>query len=185
MTNEILTAKDVAKQLKLTPRTLRVYLRKINGKAPGVKYEWRPDDAFLKKLETSKNGKPRVAPMADTVYALLKRCAEGKGQDDYLFTRTNGRPVREFRNTWRKLCDAAGVKILVHDLRRTAARNLRRAGVSEGVIMKMGGWVTRSMFERYNIIDTRDMREALAKLDEHKSCHNPTSPTESAYARPN
>ena len=50
MTNEILTTKDVAKQLKLTPRTLRVYLRKINGKAPGVKYEWSPDDAFLKKL---------------------------------------------------------------------------------------------------------------------------------------
>jgi hypothetical protein len=50
MTNEILTTKDVAKTLKLTPRTLRVYLRKINGKAPGVKYEWRSNDAFLKKL---------------------------------------------------------------------------------------------------------------------------------------
>ncbi len=38
--------------------------------------------------------------------------------------------------------------MLLHDLRRTAARDFRRAGVSEGKIMKLCGWQTRSMFDR-------------------------------------
>ena len=53
---------------------------------------------------------------------------------------------------------------IAHDFRRTAARNLRRAGVDEGTIMKLCGWKTRTMFDRYNIIDSRDLNAAVAKL---------------------
>jgi integrase len=75
--------------------------------------------------------------------------------------------VRDFRKTWRNLCARAGVPgLLVHDMRRTAARNFRRAGVAEGVIMRVGGWKTPSVFERYNIVDQRDIREALHKLEQ-------------------
>ena len=52
---------------------------------------------------------------------------------------------------------------LVHDLRRTAARDFRRLGVSEGEIMKLCGWRTRTMFDRYNIIDEADLAAAGAK----------------------
>ncbi len=48
-------------------------------------------------------------------------------------------------------------------LRRTAARDFRRAGVSEGESMQLCGWETRSMFDRYNVIDEADLARAVAK----------------------
>ena len=57
--------------------------------------------------------------------------------------------------------------LIFHDLRRTAARNLRRAGVAEGVIMKIGGWRTRSVFERYAIVAQSDIQDAIAKLQKN------------------
>jgi integrase len=52
---------------------------------------------------------------------------------------------------------------LVHDLRRSAARDFRRAGVSEGEIMRLCGWKSRTMFDRYNIIDQADLTRAVAR----------------------
>ncbi len=49
----------------------------------------------------------------------------------------------------------------LNDLRRTAARDFRQAGVSEGEILRL--WETRSMFDRYNIIDEEDLAQAVAK----------------------
>lgn len=49
-TNDILGPKEVAARLKIEPRVLRAMLRKISGKAPGERYEWKASDPFLKKL---------------------------------------------------------------------------------------------------------------------------------------
>jgi len=115
---------------------------------------------------TTKNRDGRTVTMTDAVYHLLKASLEGKGPDDHVFARSNGKPVKIFRTTWRRACEHAGVcGLLFHDLRRTAARDLRRAGIPEGVIMKIGGWRTRSVFERYNIISQSDISDAMAKLE--------------------
>jgi hypothetical protein len=56
----------------------------------------------------------------------------------------------------------------LHDMRRTAARNFRRARVAEGVIMRVGRRRTRSVFERYNIISQADVEDALEKLERRR-----------------
>ena len=66
---------------------------------------------------------------------------------------------------WMAACEAVGVAgLLFHDLRRSGARNYRRAGVTDDVIMRIGGWKTASMFRRYNVVNERDLTEAAERL---------------------
>ena len=76
-----------------------------------------------------------------------------------------GKPIRSLHGAWRTACVRAGVPgRLVHDLRRTAVRNLERAGVSRSVAMKLTGHKTESVYRRYAIVSDADLREASRKL---------------------
>src|SRR5262249_6661999 len=78
----------------------------------------------------------------------------------------DGVPVTRFDALWRQAATAIGRPgLLFHDLRRSAARTLRRAGVDEETIMRLGGWETRSMFARDALVDEREFADAQAKLD--------------------
>ena len=78
------------------------------------------------------------------------------------------RPILAFTVAWKHACQAAGCPGRIpHDLRRTAVRNLVRAGISERVAMRLTGHKTRAIFERYNIVSDGDLGEAAAKLDSH------------------
>jgi integrase len=115
---------------------------------------------------TTKNDEGRRVTMTADLFLLLRECAHGKAPDDFLLTRASGKPIKDFRRVWANACKFAGCPgRMFHDLRRTAARNLRRAHVSEGVIMKIGGWKTRSVFERYNICDQADIADAMLRLE--------------------
>jgi hypothetical protein len=57
------------------------------------------------------------------------------------------------------------VGLIVHDLRRSGVRNLRRLGVQESIAMRISGHKTRDVFERYNIVDEADLADAASRLD--------------------
>jgi len=115
---------------------------------------------------TTKNREGReVTIESGTLLQLLRHCVEGKRPEDYVFTR-GAKPIRDFRKSWENLCTAAGVPdLLFHDLRRSAARNLRAAGVPEEIIMRITGWQTSNVFKRYAIVDRADIRAALQQLE--------------------
>ena len=118
------------------------------------------------RIYDTKNGKGLPMVMTEKVNELLTACCEGKGQDDYVFTR-DGNPIIEYRKAWERARKAAGCPdLLLHDLCRTGMRNMRRLGISEGVAMKVAGRKTASIFRRYDIVDESDLREVARKLDE-------------------
>jgi integrase len=123
---------------------------------------------------TTKNEQARTFPLAvDELRALLEeqraRTEEVQRQTGqivpYVFHR-RGKRIKDFRKAWHTACDEAGFPGRIpHDLRRTAVRNLVRAGVPERVAMMLTGHKTRSVFERYNIVNEADLQEAAAKLN--------------------
>jgi hypothetical protein len=57
--------------------------------------------------------------------------------------------------------------LLLHDFRRSGVRNLIRSGVPRRIAMKISGHLTESTFERYNIVDSTDLHEAMAKVEKY------------------
>jgi integrase len=138
--------------------------------------EWPDVDrgarAIRLRPEAAKNGHGRTLALDAELAALIERrwiAREYKNTDGttalsrFVFHR-NGKPIVDFRKAWRTACQAAGVPgLLFHDLRRTAVRNMVRAGVRETVAMGISGHKTRSMFDRYNIVNESDLREAMER----------------------
>lgn len=119
----------------------------------------------------TKNRKPKTAPIYGDMGAwldmLLSRGRTESPNCIWLFSRGN-KPIHSFKGDWEQACKKAGVPgLLFHDLRRTAVRNMIRAGVPEKVAMQISGHKTPSMLWRYNITDTRDVKEAGKRTEKY------------------
>jgi integrase len=153
-----------------------------------ISLQWRQVDFKAETVSllagTTKNREARVFPFTSE----LRRILEGQREKadalakagkicpwvffHYTFRKNgkpstfNGKVVGEFKHSWETACGNAGLPgRLMHDFRRTAVRNLVRAGIPERVAMKMTGHKTRSIFERYNIVSEGDLRDAAARLE--------------------
>jgi integrase len=115
---------------------------------------------------TTKSDKGRAVVMTEDVYKLVAECVKDKKPTDQVFMWANGKPVTDFRRTWRTLAKKAEMPDLIfHDLRRSAVRNMVRAGISKQVAKLISGHQTDSVFDRYDITDVTDLVEATRKLE--------------------
>ena len=131
----------------------------------------------------SKTGRPRALPLSDPLLAVIRRrSAVGRVDVRWVF-HWNGRPIGDWRKCWNEACRKAGYPGKhLHDCRRTAARNLRQAGVPEDVAMQLTGHATRDVFRRYAIIVYDDLRSGVEQLASYVKAQ-PTKPTVQPLSR--
>jgi integrase len=131
-------------------------------------------DAGWLRLEPgeTKNGEGRNFPLTpdlrevlETQLANTRELEQKTGSIiPWLFHR-NGNPIKDFRWAWQAACKSAGVAGRIpHDFRRTAVRNLERAGVPRSAAMAMVGHRTESIYRRYAIADEAMLKEGAIKL---------------------
>jgi integrase len=112
----------------------------------------------------AKTGFGRALALEGELRAIMENRLRARRLDCSLIFHRSGRPVGDFRKSWKRACRGAGLEgKLLYDLRRTAVRNMVRAGVDPAVAMKISGHRTRNVFDRYNIISDADLREAMTK----------------------
>jgi integrase len=125
----------------------------------------------------TKDKEPRSIPICDELYYILKDIPKAI-HDDHVFLyrgRTGkkvGKPVKNIRKSLETACGKAKIPygrfardgFVFHDLRHSFNTYMRKAGVSESVIMEITGHSTREMFDRYNTIDAEDRKEAVKKF---------------------
>jgi integrase len=142
------------------------------GEACQIEWSQVDLDAGLIWLEEdqTKNSEARTIPLPDVLVDMLKKVDT---KQVVVFDDTN------LRKSWRKACVAAGLGtltevagksyprytgLIIHDLRRSAIKNLMKAGVNEKVAMKISGHKTRDVFDRYHIVDTEDVVNAMRRV---------------------
>jgi len=132
----------------------------------------------------TKNGEGRMFPLVPRLRAVVAAQIERTREHEqktativpWLFHR-DGRPIKSFRRAWLTACLKAGFAKVVserprkiqplripHDFRRTAIRNLERAGIPRSAAMAMVGHKTQAVYTRYAIAEEGMLNEAGAKL---------------------
>lgn len=154
--------------------TLLYYCGTRLGEA--LEIEWSQVDLSKRiirlEAEQTKGDDARNVPLPGVLVNMLEEITPKKGK---VFSSIN------LTKEWRKACAAAGLGeiievpgkpydpqyrgLIIHDLRRSAVRNLVNAGVPERVAMKISGHKTRSVFDRYHIVSTDDVSSAMHRLE--------------------
>jgi integrase len=130
----------------------------------------------------SKNRKGRAIPLEHELREIIERRITARQMDCVYIFHRRGEQMGTFRKVWKKACRAAGlvksdrhpvtgtaieVYPIPHDCRRSAVRNMVRAGVNPDVARQISGHRTPSIFSRYNIISEEDLRQAMKRTSDY------------------
>jgi integrase len=120
----------------------------------------------------TKNDDGRMFPLTADLRAVLERQRRRTAEHEkatgqiipWVFHRS-GDPIKSFRRAWLTACRDAGCPGRIpHDFRRTAVRNLERAGVPRSAAMAMVGHKTESIYRRYAIVSESDLRDGAGRI---------------------
>ena len=136
--------------------------------------EWRDiqGDVIRLRPEIAKNKDGRVIiSVGELENIIARRQAERVESCPYVFHR-HGNRIKHYNRALRTAREKAGLPgKIMHENRRTAARNMDRAGVPRQIAKQITGHKTDSMYNRYNIVNERDVRERMAQAQAYLSAH--------------
>ena len=137
-------------------------------------------DQGIVRLETgeTKNDEGRTVYLDEELKEVFTQTWKARKKGSivlpYVFLNHKGDDkIKQFNKAWTTACQDAGIgKRLFHDFRRTAVRNMVRAGIPERVAMMVSGHKTRSVFERYNIVNDTDLKMAAQRQERYLKKQN-------------
>ncbi|MGB7762852.1 MAG: site-specific integrase [Bryobacteraceae bacterium] len=113
----------------------------------------------------TKGKRPRTVPIYGDMTEWLAWQSKRRQPGCELVFHWDGKPLGSHLKGWAKACTAVGLdRLHFHDLRRSAVRNMERAGIPRNVAMQISGHKTESVYRRYDIVAEGDLKSAGEKL---------------------
>lgn len=140
--------------------------------------KWSDIDLFRKTITVmkTKNKDPKIIPMNDIIYDILKIKGKVINMSGYIFATANGSRIlasnlqREFGNAMKK----AGIEnFRFHDLRHTFATRLVQASVDIYTVAKLLGHRDISTTQRYAHHCPESLRSSVKLLDKFRDKISP------------
>jgi hypothetical protein len=127
-----------------------------------AKCYWCSPEPLSLEIAKNKDGQV-IVTVGELANIVARRQAERVESCSYVFHR-QGHRIKHYNRAWRTVREKAGLLgKLMYDNRRTVARNMDRAGMPRQMVKQIIDHKTDSMYNRYNIVNEKDVRESMTQ----------------------